>query len=78
MLCRLNECGRQAFPQKADRLGNGRMGKIYVLVRWDGNKTEDSYHKDFIEFIPDNPVCEIDVSRAPVLSELLGLKQKIE
>ena len=74
MRCRLSECGRRTFPHKADRLGNGRMRNLYAIVRWDGNKTETSFHPDFIEFISDAPVCEIDLSRAPVLRELLGIK----
>jgi hypothetical protein len=52
-------------------MSKGKGDRI-VRVRWDGNKTIYTYHKDFIEIIPEQ-VCAIDLSDAPVLRELLGI-----
>ena len=48
----LNEEGRRAFPVRKDRKGTamsspGPSGCIRVL--WDGRKSEDSIHRDYLE-----------------------------
>ena len=43
------------------------------LVKWDGAKAESQYHKDYIEIIAEPAICEIDLTNAPVLREILGI-----
>lgn len=75
--CRYSECGKNWLrPENPNRIGT--LIRINVrgrpVVRWDGLKTNYTYSPNFIEiFDPDDQVCTIDLSRAPVLRELLGL-----
>lgn len=72
MRCKFSQHGIESLnPKNPNRMGEGRLGNIYAIVRWDGQKCESRYHKSFIDF---EQVCEIDLSRAPVLRQLLGLE----
>jgi hypothetical protein len=63
--------------REGEFMGPSRNGTC-VRVRLDGNKTVDLYHKDFIEIISEQSgICVVDLSRAPVLRELLGFPEPL-
>ena len=87
--CRYSEYGKQQLrPKYPDRCGEflGVIRKIAsnsaregcVKVRWDGNKSVLVFAASFIEVLPDEePICWVDLSRTPILRELLGIDQSL-
>jgi hypothetical protein len=72
--CRYSKYGLRWLrrPQREGEFLGLVRDRPAVKVRWDGNKTYYVYHRDFIEV---ETVCEVDVSRVPILRELLGIRQ---
>ena len=70
MRCRYSAEGLYRL-QRPQREGDVRWGVKYARVRWDGCKGRQSYAKIFIEIVP---VCDVDLSRAPILRELLNIR----
>lgn len=88
MRCRYSQYGKGVLrPRLPDREGDW-LGFVHgrdrraVKVKWDGLRTVYIYHVDFIEPIREpvieptksDDVCEVDLSRALILRELLKIK----
>lgn len=78
--CRFSEYGKRVLrPRDPERLGaylgevRRRWGPPCVRVKWDGLKTDYTFAKDFIEILKPDEVCTVDLCRAPILAELLGV-----
>lgn len=49
-----NELQKRNQNRKGYIVGHSRNPNI-ILILWDGRKTKESYHTDFIQVIPDEP-----------------------
>lgn len=81
--CRFSEYGKRVLrPRHPERLGTylgevrRRFGPPCVRVKWDGLKIDYTFAKDFIEVLKPADICMVDLSRAPILAELLGITSK--
>jgi len=56
--CQLSAAGRKALPRQAGKLGMAYNSGQWVRVVWDGQKTIQSFHPDFIEKVDASQIVD--------------------